>query len=548
VEVVNLSTQLARNLLRQLIENGVNQVVLSPGSRNAPLSIALYAAEQRGLITLHIRIDERTAGFFALGIAKATRRPVAVVCTSGTAAANYHPALLEARHSQIPLLVITADRPARLRETGANQTTQQAGIFGHATIYTDDIADPAVDLKGAFQALHTGPVHLNVQFDEPLFPDDDNDWLSEVGPANFIQTVEEDDAELAITDARGVIVVGHDRAGFTVEAVSAIAAEIGWPVIAEDPLSFPQSIGHASLFLGSQEIRAALHPDSVIVIGRTTLSRSINTFIGSTGQEIVVDPRTATVDSKRSADQIFRVLPKISKNVNSDAEWISRWSFYSQESAKLVENLPSWCEANIARSIAHDLPAQSTLFISSSRPIRDFEAFAGPRADIETFANRGLAGIDGNISTALGIAFQRRSTVAVMGDLAFLHDITGLIGATNINLRILVINNDGGGIFSTLPQAGVHGFEKIFGTPHGLDPVAIAKSMGVKAVTVDTIDQLRLEMSMPIRGLSVVVANVPTRDTNANTLRELNRVIDSIRFNAKEANRLAPGDLHRALT
>jgi 2-succinyl-5-enolpyruvyl-6-hydroxy-3-cyclohexene-1-carboxylate synthase len=529
VALVNLSTQLARNLLRQLIENGVNDVVLSPGSRNAPLSIALYEAEQRGLLTLHVRIDERTAGFFALGIAKASLRPVVVICTSGTAVANYHPAVLEARHSQVPLLVMTADRPARLRESGANQTTLQAGIFGNATTYADDIADPTVDLRAAFQALRSGPVHLNVQFDEPLFPDDDHDWLSEIGPANFIQTPEEENAELAITVARGAIVVGHDRAGFTAEAVSTFAAEVGWPVIAEDPLSFPQCIAHASLFLGSKEIRAALHPDSVIVLGRTTLSRSINTFIGSAGQEIVVDPRIATVDSKRTADQIFFALPKISKNIDNDIEWISCWSSYGQESAQLIADLPSWSEANIARSIARDLPVQSTLFISSSRPIRDFEGFAAPRAGIETFANRGLAGIDGNISTALGIASQRRSTVAVMGDLSFLHDISGLIGAANINLRILVINNDGGGIFSTLPQAGVQGFEKIFGTPHGLAPAAIAQSMGIQATTVETIDQLRHEMALPMSGLSVVVADVPTRDTNADTLRELNRVIHLIR-------------------
>lgn len=147
---MNSSTQLARYLLRQLIENGVKEVVLSPGSRNAPLSIALYAAEQKGLITLHTRIDERTAGFFALGIAKAALRPVAVVCTSGTAVANYHPAVLEARHSQIPLLVITADRPASFRETGANQTTLQAGIFGNATTYAIDVSDPAVDLIPVF--------------------------------------------------------------------------------------------------------------------------------------------------------------------------------------------------------------------------------------------------------------------------------------------------------------------------------------------------------------------------------------------------------------
>jgi len=526
--LVNSSTQLARYLLRQLIENGVKEVVLSPGSRNAPLSIALYAAEQKGLITLHMRIDERTAGFFALGIAKASLRPVAVVCTSGTAVANYHPAVLEARHSQIPLLVITADRPARFRETGANQTTLQAGIFGNATTYAIDVSDPAVDLIPVFLALHTGPVHVNVQFDEPLLPDDENQWLTGITSGNFQDASDENGVELIIPDARGVIVVGHDRGGFTPEAVTTFAAEIGWPVIAEDPLSFPQSVAHASLFLASEKIRQILRPEAVIVIGRTTLSRSTNTFVKSAEKEIVVDPRIATVDNKRSADQVFRTLPKVTKKFDAEKEWHLLWSSYSQKIVKLLVTLPDWSEANIARSFAQGLPAGSTLFISSSRPIRDIEGFAAPRADIETFANRGLAGIDGNISTALGIASQRHSAVAIMGDLAFLHDMTGLIGVVAVNLRILVINNDGGGIFSTLPQDGVQGFEKIFGTPHGLDPAAIARSMGIKATTVDTIDQLRYEMSLPISGLSVVVANVPSREKNASTLRELSRVIDSM--------------------
>lgn len=525
---MNSSTQLARNLVRQLIENGVTDVVLSPGSRNAPLSIALYEAEQRGLITLHVRIDERTGGFFALGIAKALHRPVAIVCTSGTAAANYHPAILEARHSQVPLLAITADRPARLRQTGANQTTLQAGIFGNATTYADDISDPDVDLTPAFFGLQSGPVHLNVQFDDPLLPDDESDWLRDVSPGALIRTPEDNEAELTVEDRRGVVVVGHDRGGFTADAVSKFAQEVGWPLIVEDPLSFPQAVAHASLFLASEKIRQILRPEAVIVIGRTTLSRSTNTLVKSAEREIVIDPRIVTVDAKRGADQLFQNLPKITRQVSSDAEWNSLWSSYSQKTAALLDAMPQWSETNIARNLAQVLPANTTLFISSSRPIRDLEAFSTPRTGLETFANRGLAGIDGNISTALGVASQRHSTVAVLGDLSFLHDMTGLIGAIDINLRILVINNDGGGIFSTLPQNGAVGFEKIFGTPHGLNLTAIAQSMGISAVTVSSIDQLRNEISLPISGLSIVVANVPNREENAHTLRELSHMIDSM--------------------
>lgn len=526
--MVNTSTHLARNIIRQLIENGVTDVVLSPGSRNAPLSIALYAAEQKGLIKLHVRIDERTGGFFALGIAKASGRPVAVVCTSGTAVANYHPAVLEAHHSQVPLLVITADRPERLRQTGANQTTLQAKIFGEATPFALDISDPEYDLSEAFEALLAGPIHLNVQFDEPLLPDDENDWLREVVRGDAVKPAQPKLRNLMITESRGVVVVGHDRGGLAVDDISDFVESIGWPLVAEDPLSFPTSVSYASLFLTSFKIRQALQPEVVIVIGRTTLSRSMNALIKSAKREIAIDPRVAMIDINRNADQIFLAIPRVTRSSEFDDTWAALWKSYSDETFKLVEGLPAWSEASIARSVARLLPDQSTLFVSSSRPIRDLEGFAAPRRGIETFANRGLAGIDGNISAALGIASQRSSTVAILGDLSFLHDVTGLIGAGDINLRIFVINNDGGGIFSTLPQHNATGFEKIFGTPHGLDPALIAASMGVRSKTITSIDELQVEMLEPIIGLSVVVARVPSREENANMIFELYQGIESL--------------------
>lgn len=526
--MVNTSTQLARNIIRQLIENGVTDVVLSPGSRNAPLSIALYAAEQKGLIKLHVRIDERTGGFFALGIAKASRRPVAVVCTSGTAVANYHPAVLEAHHSQVPLLVITADRPERLRQTGANQTTLQAKIYGESVALAEDISNPEHDLGEAFEALLNGPVHLNVQFDEPLLPDDDGDWLKEMAPSDTAKPRQAKLRDLLITESRGVIVVGHDRGGLEAREISDFAERIGWPLVAEDPLSFAQTVPYASLFLTAKKIRDALQPEVAIVIGRTTLSRSLNALVKSAKREIVIDPRVAMIDINRNADQIFLAIPSVKRDSEIDTEWVALWNLYSDETASLLNSLPNWFEGTIARSFAQSLPSQSTLFVSSSRPIRDLEGFAAPREDIETFANRGLAGIDGNISTALGIASQRSATTAILGDLSFLHDLTGLIGASDIKLRIFVINNDGGGIFSTLPQHNATGFEKIFGTPHGLDPALIAASMGVGAKTIFSIDELQMEMLEPIIGLSVVVLPVPSRRENADFLLELYQSIETI--------------------
>ena len=186
-----------------------------------------------------------------------------------------------------------------------------------------------------------------------------------------------------------------------------------------------------------------------------------------------------------------------------------------------MNEISTWSEPLIAREISQHLPDQSTLFIASSRPIRDIEAFGAPRGEIKTFANRGLAGIDGNISTALGIATAHKSTFAVLGDLAFLHDLTGLIHREDINLRIFVINNDGGGIFSTLPQRGVAGFEQVFGTPHGLDPAEIAAAMGVDAKTISSVDQLRQELAKPVAGISVVVCKVPDREANADLIKNL---------------------------
>lgn len=524
---VNNSTSLARVLVRQIIEAGITDVVISPGSRNAPLSLAFHAAAQEGLIKLHIRIDERTAAFFALGIIKATGRPVPVVCTSGTAVANYHPAVLEANHTNAPLLLLTADRPANLRRTGANQTTEQARIFGKAVRYFADVDGPVYPMELPLDSLRTGPVHLNLQFDEPLLPDDSIDWLSEVNlsPKEFVPRTKS--GTLRLVGARGVVVIGHDRGGLALDEINKFTKTLGWPIIAEDPLSFPNAVAHASIFLTSPEIRSTLIPQSVLVIGRTTLSRSINAFIKSSPIEYVVDQRLATVDTDRQAERKFTELPQLQGVIQSD-EWIAKWAKVSERAQKLIASLDGWNEAVIARAIAAAIPNETALFVSSSRPIRDLEGFATPRSGIDVYANRGLAGIDGNISTALGIAYAHKATIALMGDLSFLHDLTGLVNKEGINCRFIVINNDGGGIFSTLPQRGVEGFESVFGTPHGLNPAEIAQAMGVNAKQINNLRDLEAEVKAPINGLSVVVCDVPDRESNADNLKSIYDSLSSI--------------------
>ena len=524
---MNESTSLARVIVRQIIEAGITDVVISPGSRNAPLSFAFFAASQKGLIKLHTRIDERTAAFFALGLAKASNRAVPIVCTSGTAVANYHPAVLEAHHTNTPLLVLTADRPARLRKTGANQTTEQARIFGKSVRYFSDISGAVFPMELPLYSLASGPVHLNVQFEEPLSADTDSTWLDEikVAPRNVKST--KAPSVLKVKSERGVLIVGHDRGGFTVEEVNKFADQLGWPLLSEDPLSLKNAIAHASLFLGSTAIAKELTPKTVIVIGRTTLSRSINTFIASADKQIVIDSRIATVDTDRYADKRFTQIPTLESN-QSDSEWLEKWQKFSVRTAKELEKISQWSEPVLARTIAATIKTGTTLFVSSSRPIRDIEAFADARSDIETFANRGLAGIDGNISTAIGIATARKATVALLGDLSFLHDLTGLIHAEKPNLLILVIDNNGGGIFSTLTHRGSDGFESIFGTPHDLDLSAVANALKIKTSTVNTVDQLTKELIQPIDGLRIVIAQMPDRESNADLIKQVHSSLQKI--------------------
>ena len=525
--VINPSTLLARVIVRQILEAGVTDVVISPGSRNAPLSLAFYQASKKNLIKLHVRIDERTAAFFALGIAKATNRPVPIVCTSGTAVANYHPAVLEASHTNIPLLILTADRPASLRRTGANQTTEQARVFGKAVRYFADVSGSVYPMELPFNSLQSGPVHLNIQFEEPLIGDNTENWLNDLTISSPKVFDRKTPGTFYTKSTRGVLVIGHDRGGLSAESVEKFSKELGWPIIAEDPLTFKNAISHASIFLTSKKIAEDLAPDTVVVIGRTTLSRSINSFIKLARKEIVIDPRMATVDSDRRADQKFLQPPAVEVQT-ADSEYAEKWKKYSLRAMKMVADISTWSEQLIAREIAAGVPAGTSLFISSSRPIRDLEGFAAARDGVETFANRGLAGIDGNISTALGIASARSKTIAVLGDLGFLHDLTGLIHKEAINLKIFVINNDGGGIFSTLSQRGVDGFEEVFGTPHGLDPAAIATSMGISAKIINSQAQLIGELTEPIKGISVVVINVPNREAGADLLRGIYSSVSSM--------------------
>ena len=508
------STALARSIIKQLIELGISDVVLSPGSRNAPLSIALYEASEKGLINLHVRIDERGAAFFALGISKASARYVPVVCTSGTAVANYYPAVLEAHHSDINLLLLTADRPARLRKTGSNQTTDQNKLFGtfvRASFDTDKDLDLSKALSGS------GPVHINLQFDEPLLNQDNSDWLSgirvktqETGKAEVI--------EINTDSKKSLVIVGHDRAGFSVAEIEKFASDLAAPLIAEDPLLFDGAIAHAPIVLSDERARVALVEETVFVIGRTTLSRSINAYIQGAKKVIVIDPRTENIDTSRTSDEIYTQIPRVKEPLDIDQSWHDLWKKFEALAAIALSVLPEWSEPELATVIAEELEDDTALFISSSRPVRDFESFAVPRSGLITYANRGLAGIDGNISTALGVATQHSESYAVIGDLAFLHDVSALANPTKDNLTIIVVDNDGGGIFSTLGQRGSKGFETIFGTPHGIDISSVVKGFGISSQRISSAKELHIALQQIHTGLHVIVAKMPHREENADSI------------------------------
>ncbi len=510
------STSLARSVIRQLIEDGVSDFVISPGSRNAPLSIALYEAENLGLVNLYVRIDERGAAFFALGLSKASNNYVAVICTSGTAAANFHPAILEAYHSANKLLAITADRPAHLRRTGANQTTLQVGLL--EPVPSIDIAS-SMDLS---DVLSNGPVHLNIQFDEPLLSDDRTAWLAGLSPRTKNLSMDEMQAHFS-PKARGLVVVGHDRAGLPKEEIAKFADAFGWPLIAEDPLSFPTSIAHAALVMTDPDLRATLMPEQVVVVGRPTLSRSISALIRECAEVIVVDPRTATVDTDRGASQIFSSLPI--GDASPEADWLVSWEQMSALTNGAMEL--DWSEQEAIRTITSNIPEGSGLFIGSSRPIRDIEEYADPRSGITTFANRGLAGIDGNISCAFGIAEKFERSYAIVGDITFLHDLSALVNPSTANLTIFIINNNGGGIFNTLPQSGVEGFEKLFGTPHDLDLAKVIQGFGNSVSKVKGVTDLAHLIAHNASGLNFVVVEVPDRVTNALSLKSVTQSLVS---------------------
>lgn len=485
----NASTALAEVIVDELVRCGVTDLVLAPGSRSGALAIA---AAHHPRMQVIVEIDERSAAFLALGIGRSTGSPAAVLTTSGSAVAHLFPAVVEADTAMVPMLLLTADRPPELHGIGANQTIEQAGLFGSKVRRAVDVGPgehrPDANetwraaVCAAVDAAVDGPVHMNVAFREPLVPETDDGrdadvpFVHDVGgraggrrwtAASPLERVPPLLASRWTEVERGVVVAGE--APFTsVGSVDRLAAVLGWPLIAEPTLGGRprQSISTAHHLLSDGDVAAALRPDAAIVVGRVNLSRPVTAWL-RTAPTLVVDPRR----SDPGAEDVIPALPHADEVGERSGGWRRTWlEVESSARAALDDTLDSGglTEPRIARDTAAATPSSGTLVAASSMPIRDLDMAMAP-GPVRVVSNRGASGIDGFVSTAFGVsAGSGGPVVGLAGDLAILHDSNGFLAAPRPDAVFVVVNNDGGGIFSFLPQVRqVDVFEQIFGTPHG---------------------------------------------------------------------------------
>jgi 2-succinyl-5-enolpyruvyl-6-hydroxy-3-cyclohexene-1-carboxylate synthase len=552
----------------ELARCGLRHAVTCPGSRNAPLILAL--ASDRRLECTSV-IDERSAGFVALGLAKTTRRPVAVSCTSGTAAANLAPAVAEAREASVPLLVLTADRPPELREVGAGQAIDQLKLYGSAVKWFCEVGnhDP-----GRESALHhrslacrawftsedarPGPVHLNFPLREPLAPvpealvaadwegrPDGRPWITvSDAPRDATPTIVEL-LEREVSEAgRGAIVAGSTRYDVSASAAR-LAAATGWPLLAEPtsgvrcgPHDHSQVVAHYDVLLRSEGFLSAHRPDLVIRIGDTPASKPLRAWLAGCRQ-IVIDPDATWHEPTRAAERLIATAPDSTCELLAAAledrgrpappEWVASWRAADALVPIELAETPDPFEPKAYAALADHLPDGAILWVASSMPIRDVETFF-PQTELELrfLSNRGANGIDGTVSAALGASIAAdRGVYLLTGELALLHDVGGLLAARRrgMDLTILCVNNGGGGIFDFLPLAE-HADPELYlehvVTPSGVDLERLADFAGLPHTLALSGDDVGRAISSP--GLIEVPSN---RDENVRLHRELFERVDA---------------------
>lgn len=542
--MLDRSTAVARTIVSTLLDKGVQHVVLAPGSRSAPLAIAFMQAEVAGLIKVHVRIDERDAGFLALGLAKASANIVPIVVTSGTAVANLLPAVVEAYQSGVSLLVLSADRPKIARGNSAPQTIAQSNIFSsfvkanYDTSCDSFSSDSFAELINVSRATHRGPIHVNIQFEMPLVPDAQNvAWAPKL--SNIESQVTHQHLGKAVDlPARGVIVAGDIVELAQARAVGKLAQQLGWPIIAEPSANVHaelNTLAHGVLLVASAQLPI---PDCVLTVGTVGLSRPILNLLKATSRHVAVHLSgngPDLPDPVQSASEILDAVPVAQGVV--DTEWLAVWQQADALVSDIVaENLgaQTLTGPSAALQVWNHASDEDQLMVAASWPVRHLEAFAPKRNGVTVVGNRGANGIDGLISTAWGISeVAHARTYLLIGDVAFLHDIGGLNVSettTQPNLTVVVLDNDGGGIFSQLEQGRAEFapyFEKVFGTPHGKDLWQIAESFGFATTRVTTKDELTstLQRTSGVTGVHIVICLTGDRTEENSLIQKINSEI-----------------------
>jgi 2-succinyl-5-enolpyruvyl-6-hydroxy-3-cyclohexene-1-carboxylate synthase len=515
-------------LVDQWVLQGLRHAVVAPGSRSTPLALALV---DRPEIEGHIFHDERSASFAALGIALATGVPAALLCTSGTATTHFHAAVVEAHQSGVPMLVLTADRPPELHGVGAPQTIEQTNLYGDAVRWFHDPGVASDAQRTSWRGIASdawrhatsdmpGPVHLNLPFREPLVG-----AVGELPAADLVVLasppliVIDDLVDLAGT-TRGVIVAGNgvDEPS----CVQALSDATGWPVLA-DPLSGCQKLDAAVVrfdaLLRHMDFANEHRPAVVLQIGMPPASKVLAQWLaGSGGTHVALSPTGLISDPNLvGARQLHAPVGLVCSHLaatlsearsgQTERGWIEEWLDADRVARATIEAAltgeRSLSEPGAARAITASVPSGGHLVVASSMPVRDVEWFGAPRSDVTVHANRGANGIDGVIATAIGVAIgSRQPTAVLLGDVAFCHDVSSLtaLPSRNLDLTIVVTDNDGGAIFSFLPQASSlpdDQFERLFGTPHGTDIAEVARAFGLRAYSAETAEILAAAFDEP---------------------------------------------------
>lgn len=559
-------TRFTANFIDELAKSGLAHAVISPGSRSTPLAMTVC---EHPAIQEWIVVDERTAAYFALGMAKQTKMPVALICTSGTAAANYFPALIEAYYNRVPLIVLTADRPHELRDIGAPQVIDQIKLFGEHVKWFHEMSQPestdemlAYVRTTANRAIHIaksgnpGPVHINFPFRDPLVPNFsiENLWGNNEdhsyhqlyeGKKQIREEVFHQFNEKLITLEKGLIVCGPQEDEATAEAIAKLADRWQIPVLA-DPLSQLRAGKHDkdvlienydSMFR-DETLRNQLKPDFIIRFGAMPVSKYYDKFTSEhqDARHIVVEPYEGFRQPTKQPTEIYYAHPVDFINGllaitdwTGDQDWLTKWQQLNKKATNHIEqsNVDQLTEGVAVRELIKAMPTDSVLYVGNSMAVRDLDTFF-MRTDkqITLLANRGVSGIEGLISSALGAAATTTKRVTLLiGDLAFYHDLNGLLIGKQyeLDLTILLMNNNGGGIFSFLPQANEPKyFEKLFGTPLHIDfKHAITMYQGTYRL-VDDVVQLKKELQESYQRNGTTVIEVRTdREENMRWHRQI---------------------------